>query len=97
MNKIIKIISPIKKLPEKTMEHIFNEYIEKFFLEFRKKLQCYGEMKQWTKETYISETPKENKFSKANLMIQNQETRKEFFQIMLDNPWMIEEFRSMHL
>lgn len=94
MNKIIKIISPIKKLPEQSMEDLFQEYLKAFFEPFRAKLQEYGRRKQWVKETFLGDS-----FDKENLPSASEQTKSdtmaEFFLEMTKNNWMLDEFRQM--
>jgi hypothetical protein len=96
MNKIISIYSPIRKYPERSIESLFEEYFQEYFAGFQKQLKEYGKEKMWIKETVIDTDMKENRNQQNGMDVEevDYQVQKEFYEVLLENSWLVEEIVS---
>ena len=92
MNKIINIISPLKRFPEKSMESMFEDYFEAFFEKFQMQLREFGRKKMWVKETFVQEKGKENVIPEKLETNLEENSQKDFYEAMSEHGWLLKEF-----
>lgn len=90
MNTIIKTYSPIRRNPDRPIEGLFKDFFETFFEDFQARLFQYGQSKMWIKETVIEPGLREPSESPEV----DYKMKREFYQVVLDNPWLLQEMFS---